>query len=139
MKYLFSVLMLASLVISGCSSDPKNNGLKNTTQTKLTKLVKPIDNAIIKKGEPLEIQLELKENAAEKLDSIGVYFDDKFLKNFDKAKSTLSIDIDKSRMGKNNLFVKVFKSDGSRENKLARLKILSEKAPKKYGFEVVNE
>lgn len=139
MKYLLSVIMFISLILPGCSSEPKTKTGAKSIETKLAKLVMPIDNAIISKSEPLEIQLDLRENAAEKIDSIGVYFNDKFITTIENTQGIISVDIENLRLGSSNLFVKIFKSDGSQENKLARIKILSGKAPKKYVYEVLSE
>ncbi|MFY0671963.1 MAG: glutaminyl-peptide cyclotransferase [Bacteroidia bacterium] len=139
MKYLYSLLIVTLIFISGCSSDQKKQRTEVKAQTKLAKLESPLNNTVVKKGDPIKLELTLKEKASEKIDSIGAYINDRFVQKLEIKTSNVQLNSENIPLGRNKLLVKIFKKDGLQENKFAQLKVIGNKVPKQYGFEVINE
>jgi len=136
MKKHILILSLFSLcILEACGPEKPTKAVE--TEKKIAQLKSPQNNQIVKRGEAIDIALNLKEGAADMVDSIVVYINDKRTTIIDKAKPELHLPMEKVNLGRAKMIVMVFKNDGSQENKLAMLKILSGIIPKNYGYKVL--
>lgn len=136
-RIIHIAFFLVVLLLSSCEPDKKTSN--NTEQnTKLAKLLSPKNNETLKKGESLKIDLQLKEKAADQIDSIGVYIEDRHFGNLDFLNTQLDLATENLAVGRRKLLVKIFKKDGSQENKYVNLKVLAKESPKQYSFKVLN-
>ncbi|MGB0432399.1 MAG: glutaminyl-peptide cyclotransferase, partial [Bacteroidia bacterium] len=138
MRFKIFTLVLFSVGLYACGS---KNGAQNTNNQpkRLIKLVSPSNNSTVIKGNSIKVELNIKPNANLKIDSV-IWTLGKTTKgrlNIDNP--TENISTQNLSVGKNKLFVKAYKSDGTQENKFAQIKILSNIEPKLYGYKVIRE
>lgn len=125
------------LAFYGCGPEkPVKTEIKKTPP-KISKLVKPKNGLKVTESQ-IPVEVNIAPADLHKVDSIAVFMKSKRLISlYPNEKAMLPVaDLP---IGKQQLLVSVYKSDGKLENKIANLTIFSDVVPEISGFEIVKE
>lgn len=133
--FLFALFLL--FAIQACAPDKPTKTETKPKKTPVFKLLKPKNGLTVSEKQfPIEIGIA-EENLA-KVDSVVAFMNDKRLLDLSINEKNM-VDVEQLPVGKQQVLITAYKSDGKVENKVANLNILSDIVPEIYGFDIVNE